>query len=404
MAIKKIFNKKNFYITLISFALCFMFFTVMENIALFSESIYTINNNHHNLSLEFPLSLQVVEASTTNHEDNAEDVLMVSAFGLPRRRVSVTSLDEMKVIPSGMTVGVRIEFDGILVLGTGQVTDSDGQIHRPSDGILKPSDILLTANGEKLENKNTLINIINQNPEKIQFTLKRDGNIIEETVVPIRISEDNTSKLGLWVRDSTQGIGTITYINPETQKFGALGHGVIDADTKSLLPIGSGTIMQTSIKNVREGQRGVPGELVGDIQRENVIGEIKFNNEYGLYGILEDFSTCTSKEPIRIGPQNSVREGPAIIRANIDGTTVKEYDIFIESVNKILKNDLRGMVVRITDPELLARTGGIVQGMSGSPIIQNGKLVGAITHVFVQDAARGYGIFIENMIKQERLF
>ena len=409
MDIKNIFKLKNLYIVLISFILCFIFSRFMVSISLFSENIYIIKDDSYEISFDFPFNVKSIPVSSmildNQVKNNSEEnTLMLTALGVPFRRMTVTPIEETEVVACGITVGVKIETDGVLVLGTGQVVGEDGRTHKPSEGLLKPGDMLLTANGVKLESKEILVKIINENPTEIKFTLRRDGKVIEEKVIPIRSGDNSINKIGLWVRDSTQGIGTITYYNPQTGKFGALGHGVIDVDTKELLPVGNGTVMRTSIKAVKEGRRGVPGELVGDINRSAIIGDIKINNEFGLYGNLSELPSCLNSTPMRIGLQNEVREGPATIRANIEGTTVKEYDVYIESVNRLPGDDLKGMIIRVTDTELLSKTGGIVQGMSGSPIIQNGKIIGAVTHVFIQDPTRGYGIFIENMLRQEKLF
>jgi len=205
------------------------------------------------------------------------------------------------------------------------------------------------------------------------------------------------------VRDSTQVIGTITYLDPNTGKFAALGHGILDVDTRKLMTVRYGDVMKTEIKSVKKGKKGLPGELIGDIKTDEVIGQVRLNNEYGLYGKLDNPNSWSSLgSPVKIGLQNEVEEGPAVIISNVDGITAKEYDIYIESINKNSQDDSKGMVIRITDEELLEKTNGIVQGMSGSPIIQNNKLVGAVTHVFVQDPSKGYGIFIEKMLQQEK--
>ena len=207
--------------------------------------------------------------------------------------------------------------------------------------------------------------------------------------------------IGSWVRDSTQGIGTITYINPATNSFGALGHGIMDVDTKRLMSVKNGYITAARIVSVKKGARGTPGELVGEIQIGQVLGQIKTNSPYGIYGIFDGSLEHTDDQLMRVAKQDQIEEGPAIIRTNVVNNEVTDYEIYIDSVNRFSTDDTKGMVIRITDEALLSQTGGIVQGMSGSPIIQNGKLIGAVTHVFVQEPTKGYGIFIENMIRQD---
>jgi stage IV sporulation protein B len=205
----------------------------------------------------------------------------------------------------------------------------------------------------------------------------------------------------LWVRDSTAGIGTLTFYEPETLNFGALGHGITDIDTGILMASSSGEILESSILGIKKGTQGSPGELKGVfIEDEKRLGIIKMNTESGIYGTLtENGEKKATKRLYPIGLRSEVQEGPAVILSNIDGNSVKEYDVEIERVSRQNVNGTKGMIIRITDESLLKATGGIVQGMSGSPIIQNGKLVGAVTHVLVNDPAKGYGIFIEAMVK-----
>ncbi len=264
--------------------------------------------------------------------------------------------------------------------------------------------MILQAGGKILKNKEDLMQVVEQNGEKsMEFLVDRNG--IQQTVAitPVFSQEDNSCKIGIWVRDSTQGIGTITYFNPDNNTFGALGHGVYDVDTQELMQIKNGQITQSSIIDVKKGEKGEPGALTGNVGRDLVLGSIAINTEVGIYGTVEDGkqSYFTGKK-LPIALQQDIKEGKASILSNIEGEEVKEYDVEIESVNRYSKNESKGMVIKITDEELLSKTGGIVQGMSGSPILQNDKIVGAVTHVFVNEPTKGYGIFIENMLKAEK--
>jgi len=329
-----------------------------------------------------------------------EKVMTLKAFGLPIKNLNIDVFQDMEVIPWGRTVGVRIDTNGILVLGTGLVTDNRGVSNNPVDGILKSGDLIILADGNALNNKEDLITAVKASGDSMSLVIQRDGKR-SETVVRPTTGINGQKNLGIWVRDSTQGIGTITYYNPMTRKFAALGHGIMDIDTKKLMVIKSGELWPSNIYDIKKGRKGAPGELVGKMDQKLIFGRVTANSAMGIFGSIES-SQDIPKETMKIALQNRVHEGPAKILSNIVGSEINEYDVYIESVNRYSQDSSRGMVIRITDPKLLSKTGGIVQGMSGSPIMQGDRLIGAITHVFVQDPAKGYGIFIENMIKQEK--
>lgn len=336
--------------------------------------------------------------------ETGETEVTVSVFGvLPVKTITVSTLPDMDVVPSGAAVGVRINTDGVMVLGTGIVKASTGEELEPAKNVLKAGDLILALNGTPIVDKKELTQAIEgSGGEDILFRIRRGAETLEATLTPV-LSEDNDSyKLGIWVRDSTQGIGTVTYYDPQSKRFAALGHGILDVDTKKLMTIKDGQIMHSSITSAREGKKGVPGELLGDIDKNQNLGEIRSNTTFGVYGYLNDEGlTALENTPMKIALQTEVVEGEAYILTTVNGDTPKKYKVQIESINKYSNDDSKGMIVRITDPLLLAKTNGIVQGMSGSPIIQNDKLVGAVTHVFVQEPTKGYGIFIENMLKSE---
>lgn len=309
----------------------------------------------------------------------------------------VSQTQELYLNPMGLTVGIKVDTEGIIVIGTSSVIDERGNTKMPAQGILYQGDNILFANNERLENKERLIEII-ENNDYVRLDLKREGELISVGLEPVRDHRD-VNRLGIWVRDIAQGIGTITYYNPQTGKFGALGHGIMDADTKNLMKIRGGEVTDTVIEEVKKGKKGEPGELVGFSNTTNVLGDIKINTEHGIYGYLEE-EKLEFESLLPVAMSHEIKEDHAIILSSVEGE-IKAYDVFIESVNKNPTDNSKGLVVKITDEALLERTNGIVQGMSGSPIIQNEKIIGAVTHVFVQDPSKGYGIFIENMLKQE---
>lgn len=324
----------------------------------------------------------------------------VAAANLYKNENLFGSAQNIQVVPCGITVGVKLNTKGVIVLGTGKIKTNNGEIDPPQ--FLKSGDLILKANGKIVGSKEELIKCIEAS-NQLNLEIKRNNRISDVNIKPIKNSSGK-NKIGIWVRDSTQGIGTMTYYNPATNKFGALGHGITDIDTQQLMSVKYGDIRKTQILSIIKGECGIPGEILGDITHSEKIGNIKLNNKYGIYGSVDSQALKNiPHDKLPIQTKNNIHEGPATIRSNIDNGTIKDYSAFVETVNKITPDDSKGMIIRITDGRLLAKTNGIIQGMSGSPIIQDNKLIGAITHVFVHEPSKGYGIFIENMLKQEKL-
>ena len=231
--------------------------------------------------------------------------------------------------------------------------------------------------------------------DEVIVSVKRNDKVEKVVLYPEYSLSEACYKAGMWVRDSSAGIGTITFYDPQTEMFGGLGHAVCDSDTGEILPLHSGEVVAVTINGLKKGQEGNPGELVGSFLSSMSIGNLNINNQSGVFGKLDSAPNLSS--PIPMGYRQEIQEGKAQILTTIKGNSPKAYDIEIEHIN-LKSNELsKNMIVRITDPELLEKTGGILQGMSGSPIVQNGKIVGAVTHVFVNDPTRGYGIFVDIM-------
>jgi len=323
------------------------------------------------------------------------------AFRLPFGNGKTAQTSDIKVVPLGLTIGVRINTDGVMVLGTGSFLGEDGQTHSPGDGLLKSGDLIIKANEQPIDTKEGLSILIAKSEGDVVLLLRRDGNEFEVTLTPAMAAKDGVRRIGTWVRDSTKGIGTLTYYIPETGAFGALGHGIMDVDTKKLITVRNGAIMPSTVSSIVKGQRGKPGELEGSVDNNQTLGSVQLNSPSGIYGKLDPaFMATLPVQPVPIATRSQIREGSATILTSVVGNEVREFEISIESVNRTTNDDTKGMIIRITDPELLSATNGIVQGMSGSPILQDGRIIGAITHVFVQDPTKGYGIFIETMIGQ----
>lgn len=329
-------------------------------------------------------------------------VLSCRLFGsIPFKNVRVIPTDSTNVYVSGSTVGIYMETKGVLIIDTGEITLENGASLEPAKNILKPGDYIVAFNSQKVTSKKELIRDLDQiSGEKVVLQVNRKGELIPVSVTPVKDSEGNY-KLGIWVRDDTQGIGTLTYVD-ENGHFGALGHGISDVDTGSLLEIQDGNLYQAEILGIQKGTSGSPGELSGLIRYEagKKIGSIDVNSKNGIYGSFSGGSSseiCLKKYPVAY--KQELEEGPASILCCVDGK-VQEYEAEITKIDMNHEDTNKSFVIHVTDPKLLEMTGGIVQGMSGSPVLQNGKFVGAVTHVFVQDSTSGYGIFAETMLGQ----
>lgn len=342
-----------------------------------------------------PVSLRTIKNGTVK--------LDMSFFGLlPVKTVKVDIVPSRQVAVCGNTVGVKLKIDGILVIGVSDVEMVNGQKTVPSrDTGIKPGYIITSVNDKRILDVNDLINEIDKSAGTAVKITYRYGSLKGTAYIsPAKSAEDRKYHIGLWVRDSTAGIGTLTYYDPSTHSFGALGHGITDIDTGTLMPVESGEILESNILGVKMGKSGTPGELKGIFIEDTRLGTIIKNSEVGIYGKLDDSAiTRITGSLYPIGVRADVKEGPASILSNIDGKSIGEFSIDIQKVSRQNLNGSKGMIIKITDRELLNTTGGIVQGMSGSPIIQGGKIVGAVTHVLVNDPTRGYGIFIEAMLK-----
>ena len=326
--------------------------------------------------------------------------LGVDLFGMIRlKEIQVDVVETQYAIPCGTPVGIYLKADGVMVVGTGKLTAENGETVEPAAGLLRSGDYIETINGKKLETKEQLAKVVSElDGEEARLTVRRGDEHMEVAMEPV-ITEDGTGKLGVWVRSDTQGIGTITYLDLNG-KFGALGHGISDSDTGELVEISDGNLYDTEIVGIEKGSAGNPGVMSGVIYYGpgTLMGEISANTDQGIFGkVNQRLQSQITSEPMEIGFHQEVKKGKAYIRSGVSGQ-IEDYEIEILKVDEANLHTNKSLVLQVTDPRLLELTGGIVQGMSGSPIIQNGKLIGAVTHVFVQDSTRGYGIFIENML------
>lgn len=318
---------------------------------------------------------------------------------LPLKTIKVHTVEKQEVLVSGSPVGIYMETKGVLVIDSGEITDREGIRRTPAEHIIQSGDYICEIDGKVLTGKRQLMQLVRENQgEPMELQVIRHQETIKLEMTPVE-TEDGSYKLGIWVRDNIQGIGTLTYVEPNGT-FGALGHGISDADTGERLEISDGDLYRADILSIRKGTAGTPGELRGVInyREENRIGTICGNSQYGIRGQMEPGKYSESMKKISTGLKQEIQTGKAEIRCDI-GDGIREYQCEILEIDSNARDTNKCFVLRITDDDLLSRTGGIVQGMSGSPVLQNGKLIGAITHVFVNDPTKGYGIFIENMME-----
>lgn len=344
----------------------------------------------------------------SNHNAN-ESKASIKIFGIiPVKAIVVDKIPSgIMVYPGGQPIGIKLNTKGVLVVALSDIDTLKGKVTSPSSQAgVQVGDSIIKVNNTEVNSSEEVLKQINLSKgQKITLVIDRKGNQEIKKVSPVLCDKDNCYKIGLWIRDSTAGVGTLTFYDENTKKFAALGHPITDVDTGTILNVNTGQIVSSNIISIRKGEKGNPGELRGIfINEDTSLGNIYKNTQCGVYGeYTESLSNQIYSKPIKIALRDEIKEGPAKILTTIDGGTPKLYDIQIE---KLLSQDSPGpksMVIRITDPVLLQKTGGIVQGMSGSPIIQDNKLVGAVTHVLVSRPDVGYGIYIEWMIKDAGL-
>ena len=369
-----------------------------------------------NLSLKtiFGMTLhsedEVLEVSANSGEKTinkiGNETLSISLFDkLFLKSVDVSVLPKTTVIPVGNIAGVKLYTNGVLVVGMSEIEGEDSKTYKPYENTgIEEGDTIVKINDNVISSTDDLIEKVNMsNGEKIEIEYIHDEETKECSITPIKTSEEEY-KLGLWVRDSAAGVGTVTFYEPSTQSFGALGHGITDIDTGDLLNIASGEFVTAKVLNIKKGEDGNPGKIQGTVEEQETIGEITKNTEFGIYGKIQDLSSLnidTSKE-MEVAMRDEIELGKATILCSLDNQTVKEYEIEITKIYKDNHYNNKSMEIKVTDEELIEKTGGIIQGMSGSPIIQNGKFIGAVTHVLVNSSTEGYAIFGDLMLKQSK--
>ncbi len=309
-------------------------------------------------------------------------------------------LNDIKLIPLGIPVGLKINTKGVLVVAISDITSVDNLKISPAVRAgIQIGDVITHVNNIEVNTGEELSYYVNNsNGKKIQLTLTRNNRSIYLEVTPVQHFKDLKYKIGLWVRDYTAGVGMMTFVQKDSRIFGALGHPITDVDTDQIIDVLRGDVVNASIVNIRKGSKGNPGELKGQFKDDSLVGRIDKNSKFGIFGMVYNGSEILNRKEYPVAFKDEIVEGSAKIISTIDGDTPKEYSINIEKLLNPLDNYGKNMLIKITDEELLSKTEGIVQGMSGSPIIQDGKIVGAVTHVLLNKPEIGYGIYIESML------
>ena len=352
-----------------------------------------------------------VVASATGVEDSAS-LPCLSGFSnvthtvnvslLPtalRTRATDLNMSSLRLYVGGVPFGVKFLTEGVIITGLSDVLSSSGRSCPAADAGLRLNDVIIEVNGEIVIDAQMLSSLAeNSGGKAMSVTYTRNGEKRDTTIMPKFCDSEGKYKTGLYVRDSGAGIGTVTYIMPDTLSFGGLGHGICDGETGKLIPMQRGSVVGVTINGVVKGLSGTPGEVKGYFSSGKT-GTLLENTNNGVFGVFASLPQGLPSQPIPVGTRNEIRSGKAYIYCTLDGTTPQRYEIQISEIRKDSTSN-KCFNVKVTDKALLEKSGGIVQGMSGSPIIQNGKLVGAVTHVLVNDPTAGYGIFIENMLSQ----
>jgi stage IV sporulation protein B len=362
----------------------------------------SVSLNHNNSSVSLRDKKNTINISGSEQGNNE---MLLELAGFPIKKVDVNVLKDFKVIPGGQSIGVKLNSVGVLVVGHHQVNTNEGKKSPGEIAGIKVGDIITKINGQRIEKMSDVAPFVKDSGEKgkpLQVVISRESGEYTTNLQPLKDENEESYKLGLYIRDSAAGIGTMTFYEPKSMKYGALGHVISDMDTKKPIVVADGQIVRSTVTSIEKGSNGDPGEKLARFSSDReVIGNIKRNSPFGIFGELnKDISNGISDKALPISLSHQVKEGPAQILTVVDNDKVELFDIEIVSTIPQKFPATKGMVLKVTDKKLLEKTGGIVQGMSGSPIIQDGQLIGAVTHVFVNDPTSGYGVHIEWMLNE----
>ena len=410
-------KKKIFISALISILLIALIY--VSDITNIPDSIILFKEEELNINTILGMSIKTLEASNQNTNEIIEEAVQTSTqtykdteetiniginlFGIQVKEVSVNVIQDIEVLPLGNLIGMKLYTNGVLVVGMSEIYGENNKPYKPFENTgIEEGDTITKINDKDIESTDDMIDCINDSKgEEIKITYIHNSKTLETNITPVQ-TDTNNYKVGLWVRDTAAGVGTATFYDKNTGKIAMLGHGILDVDTEELIDISDGEITNTNVVSIIKAENGKTGKIQGIVEGEDGIGKISKNTYYGVYGELYNINELkiNAVEPVKIALRNEIQTGDAILMCALDNGKVEEYIVEIEKIYLNNNSNNKSMLLRIKDEELLEKTGGIIQGMSGSPIIQNGKLIGALTHVLVQDPAQGYAVFSDIMIKQ----
>ena len=383
-----------------------LIYIYVDYLSLIPDNVILLEGEKINFKSLF--GIQKVETIKTVNDNTNISNIEFKLFGkIPLKNVNITTIDEIEVVPVGKIIGLKLYTHGVLIVGLSEIEDENNNIvNSYSNSDIKEGDTILKANDEEIEDIESLKEIVNKSGgKKIQLTLYRNGDIVTSNITPIKIGASNY-KLGFWVKDAATGVGTLTFYEPISKSFAALGHGITDSDTESLINIEAGELVTSRVISIQKGKTENPGEIRGTILNQQTIGIVENNSKFGIYGKLNNFTSLNLdvSKKMKIALRDEIEIGNAKILCAIDNSNVaKEYSIEIEKIYKDNDYNNKSMLIRVTDDELIDKAGGIVRGLSGAPIIQNNKFVGAVTNVLVSNPEIGYGIFADLMIKEMKM-
>lgn len=382
----------------------------IENIP---NSFIVFNNEELNIKTLFGMKIEnskIYSKSNTLQtvmknieDDNSVKKIKLKLFGFTVKEISVNTMEEPEVVVLGNVIGMKLYTKGVLVVGMSEIYGQDSVSYKPYENTgIQEGDTIIEVNNNAICSTDELINCINESKGKtIKLTYVHNEEKKEVSITPVE-TDINSYKIGLWVRDTAAGVGTATFYDKTSNKIAALGHGILDADTEELIDVSTGELTTADIVSVIKGESGNAGKIQGVIEKQTEIGKIIKNTSFGVFARTTNYSIIDYKKTMKIALRNEIKIGEATLLCSLDSNEIKEYKVQIEKIYVDNNVNNKSMLIKINDKELIDKTGGIIQGMSGSPIIQNNKLIGALTHVLVQEPTKGYAIFADLMVKQMR--
>lgn len=391
-------KKINIVITIL---FLFIIYIYVANITLIPKQITLLEGE--NLEIKTLYGIEIVETSSTISGNENTIKLDLNLLGKNVKEVTLNILEDIEVIPIGKIIGLKLYTNGVLIVGMSEIENINNVVEKPFENLdIKEGDTIIKVNDSEIQDIETLQREVNNSEGKnINLTLLReDGTISTSNIKPVQVG-NKEYKLGLWVKDAATGVGTLTYYEPNTKEFAALGHGITDIDTDKLINIDSGSIVKSKVVSIQKGEVGKPGEIRGSIINQPIIGKVYKNTEFGIFGEITETSNLEIdySKKFKVALRDEIEEGEASIYCSLDGEETKEYKIKIEKIFKDNNENNKSMLIEVVDDELIQKTGGIIRGLSGAPIIQNNKFVGAVTNVLVNMPTKGYAIFADIMIK-----